>query len=90
MVTLYRDPQCKTISLKIKPKDVPGAKCGQLKSFHGFVNGHTMQDMQKKIKELELLVQSQQKQLDSYAKHNGSLQVTQEMDKCTLKDNMQG
>ena len=89
MITLYRDPQCKKVALSIKPKDIPGTKCEQLKSFHGFMDGHTMQAMQKKIKELELRVQSQQKQLDSYAKHNGSLQTTQKMDKSTSKTSMQ-
>ena len=49
----------------------------------------TMQAMQKKIKELESHVQSQQKQLDSYAEHNRLLQTTQELDKSTSKGSIQ-
>ena len=87
MITLYRDPQCKTVALNIKPKDVPGTKSEQ--SVNEFMDGHAMQVMQKKIKELESHVQSQQRQLDLYAERDGSLQITPEMDKSTAKSSTQ-
>ena len=79
MISLYRDPQGKTVAIKIKPMDVPGTTADH--SFDGAIDGQSMQDMQKKIKELESRVKSQQKQLDLYAERDGSLQISQEMDK---------
>ena len=87
MITLYRDPQCKTVALNIKPKDVHGTKSEQ--SIEEFMDGHTMQVMQKKIKELESRVQSQQRKLDLYAERDGSPQITPELDKSAAKSSTQ-
>ena len=77
MVSLYRDPDCKTVVVKISPEEVPGTSMDNLSE--NAVQSHNLETMQKKIKELESRVQSQQKQLDLYAERDGSLHISSEL-----------
>ena len=65
MIGLYRDPQCKSVAVTIKPKDIPGTTNSET-TFDGFMNSNAFVAMQKKITELETHIQVQQRQLDIY------------------------
>ena len=60
MINLYRDPQCKSVTVYIKPEDIPGTTTTDLDSF---ANAQNVETLQKKIKELESRVQLQQRQI---------------------------
>ena len=64
MINLYRDPQCKSVVIKMQPEDIDGQNTEP--TTDGFANGHDIKTMKKKIKELESFIQSQQSQLDLY------------------------
>ena len=84
MISLYRDPQCKTVTLKITPKDIPGTSNTE-DALDDYAKNHTVEKMQKKIKELEKLVQSQQRQLNLFADQDKSLYISSEQDETMSK-----
>ena len=61
MIILYRDPECKSVVVEIKPVDDIGA------SSKAIAAGTTdVETLQKKIKDMESCILSQQKQLELY------------------------
>ena len=72
MINLYRDPKCKSVTVKIKPKDVPGTT---KTAFDNFVGSQNVETMQKKIKELESRVELQQRQIKFYTECNSSSDI---------------
>ena len=86
MISLYRDPQCKTVRLKIAPKDIPGtSNTNDAFKLEDYARNHTVEKMQKKIKELEKHVQSQQRQLELFADRNKSFYISSELNKTMSK-----
>ena len=71
MIGLYRDPQCKSVTVAMEPKDIPGTTNPET-TFDGFANSNVFEAMQKKITELETHFQVQQRQLDLYAQRDVS------------------
>ena len=86
MIILYRDPDCKTVKVQIAPKDIPGTSKTE-DALDSYAKDHLIETMQKKIKELETCVQSQQRQLNMYADHSRSGLTTPELDKIVSKPN---
>ena len=78
MIILYRDPQCKSVVVKIEPEDVPGTT---ETVFDSFVSSQAYDKMQKKIKDLESQVQLQERKLKLYSERDGSLNVSPEVEK---------
>lgn len=76
MISLYRDPQCKSVVIKIQPKDVPGTTADE--AFNELANGQTVKTLQKKIKELESRIQAQHRQLKIYADRDGPFRISPE------------
>lgn len=77
MVSLYRDPDCKTVVLQISHEEIPGST-----SMNNLADtSQTTEKMKNKIKELESRVQSQQQMLDLYAERDGSSHITSENSK---------
>ena len=86
MIILYRDPDCKTVKVQIAPKDIPGTSKTE-DALDSYAKDHLIETMQKKIKELETCVQSQQRQLNMYGDHSRSGLTTPELDKIVSKPN---
>ena len=84
MIILYRDPDCKTVKVQINPKDIRGTSKTE-DALDSYAKDHLIETMQKKIKELETCVQSQQRQLNMYANHSKSGLTTPELNKCRCR-----
>ena len=83
MISLYRDPECKTVVIKLQPKDIDGQKTDN--TVDGLARSDDAVTMKKRIKELESHIQSQQRQLDSFTNRDGSLSISSEREKSLSK-----
>ena len=86
MIGLYRDPQCKSVTVAMKPKDIPGTTNSDT-TFDGFMNYNVFEAMQKKITELETHIQVQQRQLDMYAHRDASPELQEKTSSDRLGSN---
>ena len=69
MIILYKDPQCKSVVVNIKQEEVSGTASESVIDPYT----HTVDELHKKIKELELCVESQKKQIKAYANCEGNV-----------------
>ena len=72
MIVLYKDPQCKRVVVNIKEEEVSGTASGSA-TIDSSSNGHNVYVLQRRIKELELCVESQKKQLKNYVDREESV-----------------
>ena len=64
MISLYRDPESKSVTLRMKSKDIPGPSKTE-DALDDCAKDHMIEKMQKKIRELESHLQSQMQRRQS-------------------------